>query len=75
MPIYKKNSKLKADNYRPVSILSKILKLFERIIYERLDKYLQVHHLLFEHQSDFRSSYSTDMQLVHLPDLPKSGTG
>ena len=32
-PIHKKNSKLDAGNHRPVSILSRILKLFERIVY------------------------------------------
>ena len=33
MPIYKKNSKLEAGNYRPISILNTLSKLFERIVY------------------------------------------
>ena len=32
VPIYKKDSKAKPENYRPVSLTSHILKLFERIV-------------------------------------------
>ena len=70
-PIYKKNSKLEPGNYRPVSILSTISKLFERIVYNQLDQYLCEHKLLYEYQSGFRSSYSTDTCLVHLIDYLK----
>ena len=70
-PIHKKNSKLDAGNYRPVSILSTISKLFERIVYDQLDEYLRAHKLLYEYQSGFRSAYSTDTCLVHLTDYVK----
>ena len=70
-PIHKKNSKLDAGNYRPVSILSTISKLFERIVYDQLDEYLRAHKLLYEFQSGFRSAYSTDTCLVHLTDYVK----
>ena len=72
-PIHNKNSKLDAGNYRPVSILNTISKLFERIVYDKLDKYmyLRTHKLLYEYQSGFRSAYSTDTCLVHLTDYVK----
>ena len=70
-PIYKKNSKTEAGNYRPVSILSTISKLFERVVYNQLDQYLQDHKLLYEYQSGFRSAFSTDTCLVHLTDYIK----
>ena len=44
MPIYKKNSKMEAGNYRPFSILNTLSKLFERIVYQQLNAYLQTHH-------------------------------
>ena len=71
MPIYKKNSKMEAGNYRPISILNTISKLFERIVYLQLNTYLQTHQLLYEHQSGFRSSYSTETCLISLTDFLK----
>ena len=71
MPIYKKNNKMEAGNYRPISILNMISKLFERIAYQQLNTYLQTHQLLYEHQSGFRSSYSTETCLISLTDFLK----
>ena len=70
-PIYKKNSKMEAGNYRPVSILSIISKIFEKVVYEQLDHYLSENKLLYEFQSGFRSSYSTDTCLIYLTDIIK----
>ena len=39
VPVYKKGEKSQIDNYRPVSLLSVISKIFERIIYIRLLEY------------------------------------
>ena len=38
-PAYKKKSKYSKDNYRPVSILSNISKIYERCIYDQIEKY------------------------------------
>ena len=35
IPIYKKDSKLLCDNYRPISLLSNLSKIFEKILHER----------------------------------------
>ena len=45
MPIYIMNSKLEASNYRQVSMLNTISKLFKMIVYEQLDEYIQTHEL------------------------------
>ena len=65
VPIYKKKAKTEPGNYRPVSVLSVISKVLERVICEQLTDYIEKHDYLYE-LSGFRSSYSTDSCLIHL---------
>ena len=46
VPLYKKNNKTEVGNYRPVSILGVISKVFERVVYDQIEKYLQDRGLL-----------------------------
>ena len=41
IPIYKKGSKLECSNYRPISLLSNIDKILERLMYHRLYNFLE----------------------------------
>jgi len=68
IPLYKKGSKLDHGSYRPVSILCSMSKVIEKIIFEQIDKYLASHNLLYEFQSGFRKSHSTDTCLLYLTD-------
>ena len=68
VPLYKKGSKREACNYRPISALCTISKVLEKVIYNQLNDYFIRHKLLFELQSGFRSSYSTDTCLINLCD-------
>ncbi len=68
VPLFKKNNRADVGNYRPVSILSTISKIFERLVYEHVEEYLIRHELLYEQQSGFRAAYSTDTCLIHLFD-------
>ena len=38
IPIYKKGSKLECSNYRPISVLSNVDKILERLMYNRLSR-------------------------------------
>ena len=67
-PLHKKNSKTEAGNYRPVSVLCIISKVLEKIVFLQIDKYLKEKNVLYEHQSGFRSSHSTETCLIHLMD-------
>ena len=40
-PIFKKNDRTKCANYRPISLLSNISKIFERIVYNRVESFLK----------------------------------
>lgn len=65
IPIYKKGSKAKAENYRPVSLTSHLIKMFERIIRVRLVKFIEENNLITKEQYGFRSGRSCMSQLLH----------
>ena len=67
-PLYKKSSRLDVGNYRPVSILPIISKILERAVYLQMEKHLKDKNILYEFQSGFRTSYSTDTCLIDLQD-------
>ena len=68
-PIHKNNSKVEPGNYRPISILSIISKIFERVVCEQLTYYLTCNNYIYELQSGFRQSFSTESCLIHLSDF------
>ena len=40
VPLFKKNDRTEVGNYRPVSILTIISKIFERVVYDQVESYL-----------------------------------
>ena len=64
IPVYKKKSKNSKDNYRPVSILSNISKIYEKAIYEQLQSYFK--DILSKHQCGFRKGYNAQTCLIVL---------
>ena len=59
-PLYKKGSKLEPKNYRPISLLPLVSKVFERIVYMQTQNYLDKHNILYKYQCCFRNKHSTD---------------
>ena len=47
------------NNYRPISIIPVVAKVFERIIYDQAFAYVTEHNLISRHQSGFRRLHST----------------
>ena len=68
IPIHKKDDHTLMSNYRPVSILSSFSKILERIVHNRLSKFLTSHNLLNSSQYGFRKCHSTDLALIDLYD-------
>lgn len=59
-PLYKNSGKRSdATNYRPISVIPLVAKVFERIIYDQLYQYLTKNSFLTCHQSGFRFLHST----------------
>jgi len=68
-PLFKKaGSRSDPSNYRPISIIPVVAKVFERIIYDQLYQYLNENDLLNRHQSGFRSLHSTVTALIEATD-------
>ena len=68
-PIYKNNGNNNMiKNYRPVSLLPVFSKVLERIVYNRLYKYITKHILLTLSQYGFQKGLSTELAILELQD-------
>ena len=66
LPLFKKGSKLSCGNYRPISLLSNISKLFEKLMYSRLYSFLKIYNCLNELQFGFQANHSTAHALLSI---------
>ena len=71
IPIYKKGKKTDPNNYRPISILTCINKVYEKLLYTRLYKYLTKFNILYKYQFGFRKNHSTTQALIEITDYIK----
>jgi hypothetical protein len=67
-PIYKSADRKKCENYRPISILPIISKVFEREVFTQIYKYLNENSLLSKSQSGFRQKHGTWGALIQMCD-------
>ena len=65
-PLFKKGSRTDSKNYRPISLLPLISKIFERAIHDQLQHFLEENKILYKYQSGFRKNHSTNTCLSHL---------
>ena len=66
IPILKKGSKLLTSNYRPISLLSNINKIFEKLMFSRLIYFLDSFKCIYERQFGFRERHSTNHALISI---------
>ena len=68
VPLHKTDDIHLMNNYRPVSLLNSISKIFEKVVFEQLYKYFQEHKLFFNSQYGFRKLHSTQYAALELID-------
>lgn len=67
-PVYKKDNIHSITNYRPISILPTISKVFEKVIFHQLHNFLKEKKLYNNNQYGFRELHSTEHAALELVD-------
>ena len=65
-PLHKKGDKDVADNFRSISVLTQINKVFEKLIHMRLMTFIQKHNILTNTQFGCRKGHNTSHSVSHL---------
>ena len=68
LPLYKSDDPFCLNNYRPVSLLCVLSKVFEKIMYNRLLDFLEDQKFFVNEQFGFRKLHSSYMALMILLD-------
>ena len=66
VPIHKAKQKDIASNRRPISLLSPISKIFQKLLYSRLELLFSKSKVIAKQQFGFRCGYSTKMAITDL---------
>ena len=65
-PVFKNGDPTQFGNYRPISVLPVVSKIFEKVIQIRLSAFLNKQGSIFEGQYGFRQGHSTYMAITDL---------
>ena len=65
IPVFKNGSPLSTENYRPISLLSNIDKVYQKLMHKRLVKFLENTNCLYPLQFGFRPKHSTSSALIN----------
>ena len=69
--LYKKESRSMPSNYRPISLLNCFNKIFEKLIYSQMIRFIDKHKILYVNQYGFRRGFSTTLALIDVIDTLK----
>ena len=65
IPIFKGGDPTTVDNFRPISLLSSLSKVLEKLVSGRLTEYLETNNLLTPSQFGFRPGLNTTQPMLH----------
>ena len=66
IPLYKGKDSDHLINYRPISLLVTMSKVIEKLVYQRIIKFIEKHELLHNSQYGFRSKRSCEHAILEL---------
>ena len=62
IPVYKTDCQYEKSNYRPISVLPNLPKIFEKVLYDQISSFLG--NILFKYQTGLRKGFSPQSCLV-----------
>ena len=71
IPLFKKSledERTEPGNYRPISLLSTLNKILEKILHSRLTRFITKNNILYKYQFGFRRAHSTTLALIDVVD-------
>ena len=68
LPLFKKDDCAVMDYYRPISLLTAISKLFEKVVFSQLYDYFRNNDLFYDSQYGFLKNHSTEFAAMELTD-------
>ena len=72
-PLFKKGSTKLPKNYRPISLLPLISKIFEKVFHDQTQAFLDENKILYKFQSGFRRNFCTNLCLSYLSNKIANG--
>ena len=66
VPVFKKGNSNLFTNYRPISILSQTSNIFEKLISNRINDYLEKYHFISDKQFGFRENSLTSHAISNI---------
>ena len=66
IPLFKEKEKNLLCNYRPVSVLSSVSKVFEKIMHNQIYEHFNSLNILYPNQYGFRKNHSTEYAAMEL---------
>ena len=68
-PVFKTGRTECINNYRPISVLSALSKILEKVVHKRMMSFFNMHSILSNNQFGFRSKHSCDQPLILATDF------
>ena len=73
IPVYKKDSRYMKSNYRPISVLPNLSKIFENVLYDQISSFFE--NICSKYQTGFRNSFCPQRCLVAMIEKFKKSLG